>query len=132
MPTIVSIAYKPAEGESRPAERFARVAVGAAELVAGKGIAGDRKAGARDRHLNVMSRETLDGLAAEGARTGPGELGEQMVLGGIEVDKLAPGTRLRLGAEAVIEVVQSRTPCSRFEHVQKITIKSAWDRIGVM
>jgi MOSC domain-containing protein YiiM len=132
MPTIASIAIKPEGMESRPADRFARVAVESAELVAGRGIAGDRKAGRLDRHLNVMSRETLDGLQSDGARAGPGETGEQLVFAGIDVDRLGPGTRLRLGRAAVIEVVQRRQPCGRFEQIQRMTIKTAWGRLGVM
>src|SRR5947208_2144607 len=97
---IVSIAWKPADVESRPAERYARVAVEAAELITGKGIAGDRKGNGRERHLNVMARETLDRLQGEGCKTGPGEMGEQIVLAGIDVDRLPAGTRLRLGTEA--------------------------------
>jgi MOSC domain-containing protein YiiM len=132
MPNIVSIAVKPAGGESRPADRFARVVVESAELVAGQGIAGDRKSGTRDRHLNVMTRQTLDQMRAEGCRTGPGEMGEQIVLAGIDLNGLASGTQLRLGPTAIIEIVKERTPCSRFEQVQKLTIQAAWGRLGVM
>jgi MOSC domain-containing protein YiiM len=132
MPVIISIVYTPADVEPRPPDHYARVPVGTAELVAGKGIAGDRKGTGRERHLNVMARETLDGLRADGCKTGPGEMGEQIVVDGIDVNGLPPGTRLRLGDEAVIEVVKRRTGCSRFEHIQKIAIKATTGRLGVM
>ena len=131
MPSIVSIAIKPAGIESRPADRFARVAVECATLVEGRGIAGDCK-GKGDRHLNVMCRDTLDQMQREGCRVGPGEMGEQIVLDGIIVEQLPTGARLQLGDEAIIEVVQQRTPCSRFEQIQRTSIKKAWGRVGVM
>ena len=130
--SIISIAFKPEGIESRPPDRYARVGVDSAALIAGEGIAGDRKSGARDRHLNVMARATLDQLRLEGCRTDPGEMGEQLVLDGIDIEQLAAGTCLRLGPSAVIEVVKPRTPCSRFEQIQKMTIKTAWGRLGVM
>jgi MOSC domain-containing protein YiiM len=132
MPTIVSIAYKPADIESKPPDRYARVPVAEAELVAGKGIAGDRKGPGHERHLNVMARETLDGLKVDGCETGPGEMGEQIVVSDIEIDRLPEGTRLRLGDEAVIELVKPRTGCSRLEQIQKIAIKLTTNRLGMM
>src|SRR5262245_24352662 len=132
MPSIVSIVYKPADIESKPPEHFARVATETAELVADKGIAGDRKGGVVDRHLNIMARDSLDSLEADGCKTGPGEMGEQIVVAGLEIDRLAPGMRLRLGNEAVIEVVKPRTGCARLEHIQKISIKATANRLGVM
>lgn len=131
MPTIISIAYKPADVESKPADRYARVPVDSAELVAGKGIAGDRK-GVGERHLNVMSREKLDDLDADGCKTGPGEMGEQIVIDGIDINRLAPGTRLRVGNEAIIELVKPRTGCARLEQIQKISIKMTTNRLGMM
>ncbi|HKA05626.1 MAG TPA: MOSC domain-containing protein [Gemmataceae bacterium] len=132
MPNIVSIAYKPADIESKPPDRFARVPVETVELVAEKGIAGDRKGTGRERHLNVMARDTLDGLTADGCKTAPGEMGEQIVVAGIDIDCLPAGTRLRFGSEAVIEVVNQRTGCERLEHIQKIAIRATTGRLGVM
>jgi MOSC domain-containing protein YiiM len=132
VPTIVSIVFKPAEVEAKPADRYARIAVDSAEMVAGKGIDGDRKGSGEERHLNVMSRETLDTLRADGCKTGPGEMGEQIVVDGIDVNRLLAGTRLRLGSAAMIEVVKPRTGCARFERIQKIAIKHTTNRLGVM
>src|SRR5205085_11780643 len=87
VPTIVSIAFKPANLESKPRDRYARIAVEMAELVAGKGIAEDKKGSGAERHLNVMARETLDQLQAEGCKTSPGEMGEQIVVAGIDIDR---------------------------------------------
>jgi MOSC domain-containing protein YiiM len=59
-------------------------------------------------------------------------MGEQLVLAGVDLAFLVPGSRLRLGATAVIEVTLSRTPCDRFAHIQGTSIESAEGKLGVM
>jgi MOSC domain-containing protein YiiM len=132
VPQIVSISYKPADIEQRPENHFARVRVERVALVAGRGIEGDTKGRGGNRQLNVMLAETVAWLHAEGFRTAPGALGEQLVIAGLEPSLLIEGARLRLGEAAVIEVTAPREPCSRFEHIQGKPIKAAWGRIGVM
>jgi MOSC domain-containing protein YiiM len=137
MPHVVSICYKPAGVEQRPADRFARVTVAEAVLVEGHGIDGDAKGG-RDkngtnkRQLNVMFAETMAGLRAEGFKADPGELGEQIVVAGLDEAALTPGTRLALGESAVIEVTLSRTGCDRFAHIQGKPKEIAKGRLGIM
>lgn len=132
MPSIVSIVYKPDNIESKPANHFARVPLDRAELIAGKGIAGDRKGNGDDRHLNVMSRETLDRLAEEGCKTGPGEMGEQIVVSGLDLATLPNGARIKVGNHAEIEIIKPRTGCSRFEAIQGISPKAVSGRLGAM
>ncbi len=129
---IVSITGTPADVERRPADRYARVAVERATLQQGRGIEGDVKSRGGDRQLNVMRAETVAELREEGFRVAPGELGEQLVIAGLDADVLAVGGRLRLGASAVLEVTAPRTPCSRFAHIQGKSIEAARGRIGVM
>ena len=131
MPHVVSLAYTPAGVERKPADRYARVPADAVELVAGHGIAGDAKAGNRTRQLNVMFAEVVAALRVEGYKTDPGELGEQVVVAGLDPAAVGPGTRLRLGG-AVIEVTRPRTGCGRFEHIQGRPVAATVGRIGVM
>jgi MOSC domain-containing protein YiiM len=132
MPHLVSIVYTPRAVERKPADHYARVPLDRATLIEGKGIAGDAKAGSRTRQLNVMRAETLAELAAEGRRTGPGELGEQLVISGLDPADFVTGTRLRLGAEAVIEIGEPRTGCARFESIQGASRQSVAGRLGVL
>jgi MOSC domain-containing protein YiiM len=132
MPRIASIVYTPRGVERKPDDRYARVPLDRATLVEGKGIAGDLKAGSRTRQLNVMRAETLSELAAEGRQTGPGEMGEQLVIAGLDPADFVAGTRLRLGAEAVIEIGETRTGCARFEAIQGVTRQSVAGRLGVL
>ena len=132
MPQIVSIAYTPADVERRPAARYARVAAERAVLVADRGIDGDVKGNGGARQLNVMLAETVARLRAEGFHADPGELGEQLVIDGLEPAELGAGVRLRLGDKAVIEVSMPRTPCERFAHIQSRPKESGRGRIGFM
>lgn len=129
---MVSIAHTPAGIDPRPPDHYARVALDVAALQPGRGIVTDRKGARPERQLNVMARETLDQLGAEGYRTGPGEMGEQLVLAGLDVNRLPAGTRVRLGEEAVIEVIQPRTGCDRLRRVQGCTPAAVKGRLGVM
>lgn len=132
MAHVVSICYTPAGVERRPADRFARVAVAQAALVEDFGIDGDAKGGGDKRQLNVMTAETLALLRAEGFKVAPGELGEQIVVAGVDEAALVPGARLALGDAAVIEVTLPRTGCDRFEHIQGKPKATAKGRLGVM
>ena len=113
MSKIQSIVFKPVNHPDNR-DAYLRVNVDEANLIAGKVIEG----GSRNRHLNVMSAETLSRLSEEGFATNAGQMGEQLVIKDLNVDKLPPKTRVQLGENAVIELFELRTPCSRFEHVQ--------------
>jgi MOSC domain-containing protein YiiM len=130
MAHVVSIVYRP-KGTGRPQDRYARVPAERVRLVEFRGIEGDMKASAAKRQLNVMCAETVAELGAEGFRVGPGELGEQVVVAGVDPAALAPGARVRLGA-AVIEVVEPRTGCARFEMIQGQPRGRAKGRLGVI
>ena len=132
MPHVVSIAYTPGDVERRPTDHYARVSVERATLVEQRGIDGDLKGSGGSRQLNVMRAETLAELAAEGRKAGPGEMGEQLVIAGLDPAAFAEGTRLRLGESAVIEVGIPRTGCARFEHIQGVPKQNVAGRLGVM
>jgi MOSC domain-containing protein YiiM len=132
MAQIVSIAWSPQRSEPRPKDHYHRDSFSSAVLTVDRGIEGDRKGKGRDRQLNIMSAETLASLAAEGFKTGPGQMGEQIVLEGIEIDSLPVGARIRLGESAVVEVTIARTGCDRFEHIQGKLTRLVRGRLGVM
>lgn len=132
MPHIASIVYTPAHDYVEPADHYLRVPVTNADLIAGHGIEGDRKGSSPERGLNVMSAEILAGLAGEGFKTGSGQMGEQLVLAGLDFSTLSEGTRLQLGQTATIEFVKNRTGCSRFEHIQGHPRESVAGRVGFM
>ena len=132
MGSVVSIVYKPEHLPSRPPEHYTREPLTEATLIAGHGIEGDRKGGTGERHVNVMAAETLEQMRAEGFKTGPGEMGEQLVVRGIDVAALKPGDRLRLGTEVVLETVKPRTGCLRFTQIQGRPLTETKGRLGMM
>ena len=129
---LVAVVYKPDGIESRPPDRFARVPLTEAVLRVGHGVEGDRKAGRENRHVNLTSTENLEALRAAGFRAEPGETGEQLVVGGVDVPALKPGDRLHLGATACLEVATQRTGCLRFQQVQGRPLQGTLNRLGVM
>jgi molybdopterin adenylyltransferase len=132
MISITSIVYKPESADSDPEDHYIRIPLNSANLVAGYGIEGDRKGGNPKRNLNIMSYETLETLREDGFSTLPGQMGEQIVIQGIDVGKLAEGAQLQIGDQALVEVVSHRTGCERFEGIQGKSPKLAAGRIGVM
>jgi MOSC domain-containing protein YiiM len=126
---VVSIVYRPKKS-GRPQDRYERVPVERVRLVESQGIEGDQKGGGK-RQLNVMLAETLAELGAEGFKVGPGEMGEQIVVAGVDPAALVEGARLRLGG-AVIVVGIPRTGCARFETIQGKPLQLAKGRLGVL
>ena len=113
--------------------RFAKPPALEIQLLQGLGVAGDAHAGvtvkhrsrvARDpsqpnlRQVHLLQAELFEAVAAAGFRVAPGELGENVTTQGLDLLALPTGTRLRLGAEAIVEVTGLRNPCSQIERWQ--------------
>lgn len=128
---IVSLAYQPISADA-PAARTERVAAEHLTLIAGYGIAGDRKAGRHPkRHLNVLAQHDVDGIDAPNGLK-PGQLGEQVIIAGLDVASLPRGTRLQLGEDAVIEITMPRAGCDWLERLPDVPRAAADGRLGVM
>src|SRR5688572_16399121 len=118
MAQIVSIVYKPADVEQHPEAHFARVPLNEARLIVDYGIEGDQNGGRIDRQLNIMGAEILSSLNERGFKTAPGEMGEQIILGGVDVGALQTGDTLVIGEAVRVEVIKNRTGCTRFQRIQ--------------
>lgn len=93
-----------------PQRGFPRAALESAELIAGKGIRGDRKAGKREnRAVLLLGQATYDHLKRIGLELPVGALGENLVLD-LDPHTLEPGTRLRI-EDALLEVSLYCSPC---------------------
>jgi len=123
---ILAICYRPDRGMPRPLHA-------SAELAAGHGIVGDHKAGkGPDRALNIVDADRLDELVAMGYPVTPGALGENLVVAGAALDRLPPGTRVRLGAEAVVRLVKPRRPCDNLKYLSDDFPAAGEGRVGVL
>jgi MOSC domain-containing protein YiiM len=95
-------------------------------LLEGIGVEGDAHAGPFVRHRYLARRnptlpnarqvhlipvELLDMLRADDCVLGPGDLGENVLTAGLDLESLPLGTILKLGAEAAIQLTGLRTPC---------------------
>lgn len=99
--------------------------------VAGEGIAGDRHRTDRpDRagfQVLVIDEETLASV-----RVLPGDVKENVTTSGIDVAALAPGQRLELGDEVVLEISKPCAPCSRMEELRTGLQGELEDRRGML
>lgn len=102
-------------------------------LIAGLGVEGDAHAGvnvkhrsrvARDpdqpnlRQVHVIHAELHDELREADFDVAPGQMGENVTTRGVDLLGLPAGTRLLLGATAVIEVQGLRNPCAQLDGIQ--------------
>ncbi len=131
MSELISIVYKPLEAASIE-NGFTRLPMMGARLVAGHGIEGDMKGGSAKRQLNIMAHAKVQQLSKEGFEAAPGQLGEQLIVSGIDVDALPVGSRLQIGDSAIIEVIEPRTGCAKFERYQARKPVDAAGRLGMM
>ena len=132
MITVKSIVYKPKSEKAGHNFGYVRRPLEEANLVEGYGIDGDRKGGNPNRNLNVMDDITIDELAAQGFPIGPGVLGENIILSGVDLRTLPEGTQLRLGDEAVIALGKPRIPCEQLTPLDARMPERVGGRVGVM
>ena len=113
---------------------FSKTRHASIRLVAGLGVESDAHQGvtvkhrsrvARDptqpnlRQVHLIHAELHDELNAKGFDVAAGEMGENVTTRGVPLLELPIGTRLRLGAEAIVELTGLRNPCmqlDRFQH----------------
>jgi MOSC domain-containing protein YiiM len=112
------------------AHRFSKPVLAEIRLLAGLGVEGDAHCGVTVKHrsrvavdptrpnlrqVHLMQSELFDELTERGFALGPGDLGENVLTRGVDLLALPRGTRLSLGAEAVVEITGLRNPCGQIE-----------------
>src|SRR5271155_168686 len=133
---VIAVSRSPGHTMSKPNEDGIR-------LLVGLGVEGDAHMGptvkhrsrvAKDptvpnlRQVHLIHAELHDELEAAGFRLGPGVMGENVTTRGIDLLGLPTGTRLRLGADAVVEVTGLRNPCYQLNGLQPGLMKATLDR----
>lgn len=119
--------------------RFSKTAVDVVTLLAGLGVAGDAHAGVTVQHrsrmaadptqpnlwqVHLLHAELFDELRVQGFVVGPGQLGENITTCGLELLGLPRGSRLRIGATAVVEVTGLRNPCAQIDNFMPGLLKA--------
>lgn len=125
-PIVVAVSRSPAHTMTKPN-------AGSIRLVAGLGVEGDAHQGVTVKHrsrvakdptvpnlrqVHLIHAELFDELRGAGFDVPPGLMGENITTRGVDLLGLPQGARLRLGAEAVIEVTGLRNPCRQLNGLQ--------------
>ncbi|MFF8840163.1 MOSC domain-containing protein [Streptomyces sp. NPDC015130] len=112
-------------------------------LLAGLGVEGDVHAGVTVKHrsrvaqdptrpnlrqVHLIHAELFEDVAGAGFEVAPGDLGENVTTRGIDLLGLPTGTRLHLGAEAVVEVTGLRNPCAQIDNFRHGLLKQVLGR----
>jgi MOSC domain-containing protein YiiM len=69
------------------------------------------------RQVHLLHAELHEALAAAGMPVSAGQMGENITTRGIDLLALATGTRLHVGATAVLEVTGLRNPCKQLDRI---------------
>lgn len=133
--TVTAVARSAGHDFSKPLQTSIR-------LIAGLGVEGDAHSGetvkhrsrvARDptqpnlRQVHLIHGELHDELRAGGFDVAPGDMGENVTTRGLDLLALPTGTRLRLGADAVVEVTGLRNPCVQLNRFQAGLMQAVLD-----
>ena len=125
------------------AHSFSKQVVPELVLLAGLGVEGDAHKGVTVRHrsriavdptqpnlrqVHLIHAELFEELAGRGFAVGPADLGENVTTRGVDLLALPTGARLRLGAEAVLEVTGLRNPCAQIERFRRGLLAAVLDR----
>ena len=89
-----------------------------AHVIEDLGIEGDRYAIKRGgnrakRQVLMMDKETIDLLGLN-----PGTVRENITTEGMDIYSLAPGQKVRIGAEVELEITELCNPCERMDAVR--------------
>lgn len=136
MSVVVAVSAKPKHGVNKT-NRAVIV------LRAGQGVEGDAHCGATVKHrsrwrrdptqpnvrqIHLIHEELHAELAAKGFSVTPGLMGENVTTRGVDLLGLPKGARLRLGAEAVIEITGLRNPCYQLDQLQPGLLEACLER----
>jgi MOSC domain-containing protein YiiM len=127
----------------RRGHHFSKTNALAIRLIEGLGVDGDAHAGVTVKHrsrvrrdptqpnlrqVHLVHRELFDELRGKGFDIAPGDIGENVTTSGIDLLALPSGTRLRLGASAIVEVTGLRNPCVQLNTFRAGLMDATLDR----
>jgi len=124
--TVVAVSLSAVHSMSKPNLDVIR-------LLAGLGVEDDAHMGVTVKHrsrvrrdptqpnlrqVHLIHSELHDALRAADYDVAPGQMGENITTKGVDLLALPTGSRLRLGAVAVVEVTGLRNPCAQLDGIR--------------
>lgn len=122
--------------------RFSKQVTPVIRLLAGLGVEGDAHAGTTVKHrsrvrrdpgqpnlrqVHLIQAELLDELVGKGFTVQPADLGENILTRGLDLLGLPRGTKLSIGADAMVEITGVRNPCAQIDNFQPGLLKAVLD-----
>jgi len=101
---IVAVCTSVAKGERKKN-------VGRGTLEKGFGVVGDAHGGDWHRQVSLLAIESIEKMRAAGLDVGPGDFAENLTTQGVDLYNLPIGTKLQVGAEALLEITQIGKEC---------------------
>jgi MOSC domain-containing protein YiiM len=83
-----------------------------ADVIEGYGLAGDAHAGT-ERQVSLLAMQDLDRMRELMPELKPGDFAENLLVTGISVQDISPGTVLRVGRDTLLEVTVIGKKCHR-------------------
>ena len=123
--------------------RFSKPVRECIKLLAGLGVEGDAHLGMTVQHrsrvrkdprqpnlrqVHLIHEELFAELRAEGFHLTPGAVGENITSRGVDLLALPQGTRLHIGADAVVGVTGLRDPCRQLNDFQPGLMAAVLDK----
>jgi len=136
MSEVVSVSF-------RRGHHFSKTPSLSIRLLAGLGVNGDGHIGETVKHrsrvrkdptqpnlrqVHLIHTELFDELRDKGFDVKPGDLGENITTSDIDLLGLPTGTRLHIGASAVVEVTGLRNPCIQLDTFRKGLMAATLDK----
>lgn len=128
---------------ARSGHHFSKTPALSIRLLTGLGVAGDAHMGETVKHrsrvrkdptqpnlrqVHLIHAELFDELRGKGFVVKAADLGENVTTEGIDLLALPAGTRLHLGASAVVEITGLRNPCVQIDGFSKGLMAATLDK----
>ena len=82
-----------------------------AELREDHGIVGDAHAGDGNRQISLLAEESIEKMRGKGLEVKAGDFAENITTKGIDLLKLGPGSKIKVGPNVVLEITQLGKRC---------------------
>jgi MOSC domain-containing protein YiiM len=91
--------------------------IGSGLLIEGVGLQADAHAGSEIRQVSLLAKESIEKIRAKGLDVRYGDFAENLTTEGIDLPALPIGTKLKIGADVLMEVTQIGKVCHERCHI---------------